>query len=119
MLIVRELDGSRCKEMWEALHSHFEHYLGPTSTSDILHFAVQKNKTEIIEWLVRQCPDMGTREDQDGSIALFYNDHKAFARSDDERESIGKLIVPAIVRLHKPAKSQEYLLAADGRYIGP
>ena len=119
VLIVRELDGPRCKEMWESLHSHFEHYLGPTSRSDILHFAVQKNKTEIIEWLVRQCPDMVTREDQDGSIALFYNNHKEYARSDDERESIRNLIVPAILKLHKPAKFQEYLLAADGRSIGP
>ena len=117
-LIVRELDGSRCKEMWEALYSHFKDYLEPTSTSDILHLAVQKKKTEIIEWLVRQCPNMVTRKDQDGGIALFYNNHKAFARSDVERESIRKLIVPAIVKLHKPAKFQEYLLAANGRYIG-
>ena len=119
VLIVRELHGSRCKEMWEALQSHFMHYLGPTSTSDILHFAVQMNKTEVIEWLVRHYPDMVTREDQEGCIALFYNNHEAFARSDVERERIRKLIVPAIVKLHKPAKFQEYLLAANGWFIGP
>ena len=107
--------GSYCFNMWEALRSHFEQHLD--CSDDILHLAVQQGQLGIIDWLVREYPEMATRKDNGKKIALSYNNDQAlYSRDKSVKEKIRKSIVPAIVRLQKPADSQKLLLDADGEF---
>lgn len=96
----------RYKEMWTAMVPHFENLL---KDSDILHLAVQKERLDIIDWLVDRFPEMVTRKDKLGKIALSYNTEQAV------KETIRTLIVPSIVRQCNLLQMKELLRLANGR----
>lgn len=104
-LIVRYGE-SRYKEMWTVMVPHFENLL---QDSDILHLAVQKGKLDIIDWLVDRFPEMVTREDKLGRIALSYNDDQA------AKEKIRKSIVPSIASQCNFPEMKKLLRLANGR----
>lgn len=104
-LIVR-YGASRYKEMWTAMVPRFENLL---NDSDILHLAVQKGKLDIIDWLVDRFPEMVTRKDKLGKIALSYNTDQT------AQEKIRTSIVPSIVRQCNLVQIKELLRVANGR----
>lgn len=110
-LIVRA-GGPRCKEMWTEMAPRFEKFL---QESEILHVAVQERQLDIIDWLVYKFPQMATRKDEEGRIALSYNNDQAqYSRDGLVKENIRRLIVPEIVRLCTPTEMKQLLRVANG-----
>ena len=103
--IIVQYGETRYKDMWTTMAPKFVRFL---PGSDILHLAVQRGKLDIIEWLVPKYPNMVTREDVYGRIALSYNSDRAI------KESIRASIVPEIVRQCNPARMKELLRLANG-----
>ena len=102
---ITQSGGQIHKEMWTAMAPRFKESL---PGSDILHLAVKEGKIYIIDWLLREFPQMVTRKDRWGQFALSYNKDQAF------KESIRSSIVPVMVRLCNPIQTKEILRHANG-----
>ena len=109
---AKRLGGNEILDLWNTLRCHFQESF---EQSDILHRAVKERQVEIVKKLIKEYPEIATRQDNTNKIALYYNNEVSqILESGSTKSSIRDIIVPAIIRRNDPRTVQEILLDAGG-----